>query len=402
MAGCQPFYGVPEYPHMTDETADAPSPAAEPNDAPPDGETTNGDTNGPNASSRTASATASALPRNARIWWVTGPLLVASIVALIVVLAWPAPYTTLSPGSATDTRSLIQVAKGPKVYKHPGEFQFVTVSEQDRPSFFQAISGWIAPHVDVFPTAVVSGGLTAAQNARYSAVLMTNSKQSATYQALSRLGFGPSEVANGVFVSQIVKGSPADGTLSAGDTITNVWGTPIYSAQDLRGFLAHEKPGQTIVLTVDRPGVSLDKKVTMRLGAQVTKGKKVPYMGIYLETRPSYKLPFKVDFDTGNIGGPSAGLALTLSLMDKLSPTGLTKGNKVAVTGTMEVDGSVGPIGGIAQKIVAVRNSGAQYFLVPTDEYAEAKKLAGPKLKVLEVSSLDNALAVLKKLPAAH
>ena len=397
---------------MTEEPTEDPSPtpevgnAGDDNAAAADGEVGNaGDNNAATDDSApevTGPAELEALPARPRIWWVTGPLLVASIIASIVLLAWPAPYTTLSPGSATDTRTLIQVAKGQKVYNHPGEFLFVTVSELDRPSFFQVLTGWIAPHVDVFPTAVVSGGLTAAQNARYSAVLMANSKQSATFQALSRLGFGPSEVANGVFVSQIVQGSPADGALSAGDTITNVSGTAIYSSQDLQGFLAHKKPGQTIVLTVDRPGVSLDHKVTMRLGTQVKDNKKVPYMGIFLETRPSYKLPFRVDFDTGNIGGPSAGLALTLSLMDKLSPRGLTKGHKIAVTGTMEVDGSVGPIGGIAQKIVAVRNSGAQYFLVPTDEYAQAKELAGPQLKVFAVTSLDNALAVLKKLPAAH
>ena len=394
---------------MTEEPTETPSPILEPEDAvagdvtpEPEDAVADDVTLDDGAPEPTDQVTAGSLPRNAPIWWITGPLLVASIIATIVLLAWPAPYTTLSPGSATDTRSLIQIGNGPKVYRHPGEFLFVTVSELDRPAFLQVISGWIAPHVDVFPTAVVSGGLTAAQNARYSAVLMANSKQSATFQALSRLGFGPSEVANGVFVSQIVQGSPADGALSAGDTITNVSGTPIYSAQDLQGFLRHKKPGQTILLTVDRPGVSLDHKVTMRLGTQVKDKKKVPYMGIFLETRPSYKLPFRVDFDTGNIGGPSAGLALTLSLMDKLSPTGLTKGHKIAVTGTMEVDGSVGPIGGIAQKIVAVRESGAQYFLVPTDEYAQAKELAGPKLKVFAVTSLDNALAVLKKLPTAH
>ena len=340
----------------------------------------------------------------ARIWWLTGPLLGLSLLAFVVLLIWPAPYTTESPGGTYDTRTLIEVQKGTPTFNHPGEIRFVTVSELSRPSFFQVLVGWLQSNVDVFPTKLTSEGRTRAEDQRYSAVLMSNSKQSAAFQALTRLGFGPQEMADGVFINQIVKGSSADGHLEAGDTIhalTNGGGvtTNISTTQDLAAYIKLTKPGQRLTVTVDRPGVSLKKNVNITLGSQKVDGKKVSYMGIYMETRPRYVLPFTVNFDTGDVGGPSAGLALTLSLMDKLSKTDLTNGQTVAVTGTMHVDGSVGPIGGIRQKTASVIASGATYFLVPADNYDDARAVAGKRLKVLKVTSLDDALAALKTIP---
>ena len=102
--------------------------------------------------------------------------------------------------------------------------------------------------------------------------------------------------------------------------------------------------------------------------------------------------------DPGNIGGPSAGLAFTLGVIDELNPGDLTGGRKIAATGTIESDGSVGDVGGVVQKTAAVRRAGAIAFLVPPGEYADAVKNAGPKLKVIKVTSLEQALDALKGL----
>jgi len=109
-------------------------------------------------------------------------------------------------------------------------------------------------------------------------------------------------------------------------------------------------------------------------------------------------LPVKVDLSSEGIVGPSAGLAFTLGLMQELDPANLTGGLKVAATGTMSIDGTVGDVGGVAQKTVAVRGAGASVFLVPPQEYAVAKAHAGPHLKVYAVSTIDQAIHVLESL----
>ena len=108
-------------------------------------------------------------------------------------------------------------------------------------------------------------------------------------------------------------------------------------------------------------------------------------------------LPVQVSVSTPDVGGPSAGLAFTLGIMDVMSKGSITGGHKVATTGTMDLDGCVGPIGGMHQKVLAVKASGAQEFLVPRSEYAEAERYAG-SLKVVPVDDLDDAVAALTRL----
>jgi len=120
------------------------------------------------------------------------------------------------------------------------------------------------------------------------------------------------------------------------------------------------------------------------------------YLGVLLSTKDlSFDFPFDVELRSEQIGGPSAGLAFTLEVLDVLTPGELTGGKKVAATGTIELDGSVGEVGGVAQKTIAVRNAGASLFLVPRAEYAEAKRFAGKKLDVQVVDTLQDALRVL-------
>jgi PDZ domain-containing protein len=109
-------------------------------------------------------------------------------------------------------------------------------------------------------------------------------------------------------------------------------------------------------------------------------------------------LPVKVDLSSEGIVGPSAGLAFTLGLMQELDPADLTGGRKVAATGTMSMDGTVGDVGGVAQKTIAVRAAGANVFFVPPQEYSVAKAHAGPHLKVYAVRTIAQAIRVLESL----
>jgi PDZ domain-containing protein len=113
----------------------------------------------------------------------------------------------------------------------------------------------------------------------------------------------------------------------------------------------------------------------------------------------SAELPFEVSIDSGAIGGPSAGLAFTLTLMDELTPGELTGGREVAVTGTINIDGTVGAIGGLSAKTSAVRQMGTEIFLVPAsqsdDDLAKARRIAGDEVEIIPVATLDEALAAL-------
>jgi PDZ domain-containing protein len=111
---------------------------------------------------------------------------------------------------------------------------------------------------------------------------------------------------------------------------------------------------------------------------------------------PEYDFPVDVQIDTGDVGGPSAGLAFTLTILDELSPGDLTGGDEIAVTGTIESDGTVGPIGGVAQKAVAARRAGARLFIVPRAEAAVARSHADG-MRVAAVRDLDDALAALER-----
>jgi PDZ domain-containing protein len=342
------------------------------------------------------------LPRWPRIWWALFPLLAVATVALLLGSFLPAPYAMLSPGSARPIAPLLKIDTA-KTYDHPGELLFVTVSVNsppNEPTYVGALWGWLAAGRDVFSTGTVTDGRSADEDARYQTVLMSDSQQAASYLALKHLGYSVTQSAAGVFLSQIVPDSPADGHLAAGDTVVEIDGNGVSSSNDFSAIVRQHRPGDTINVTVERPSNGrLD--VAVKLGSQVDQtGKTVPYVGVYLETRLRYHLPFGVRIDTDKVGGPSAGLAFTLALIEQLSPEDITHGNKVAVTGTMQPDGKVGNVGGVKQKTLAVRAAGADYFLVPADEYKEATEHAGSHLKVISVSTLDEALKALSGLPA--
>jgi PDZ domain-containing protein len=122
-------------------------------------------------------------------------------------------------------------------------------------------------------------------------------------------------------------------------------------------------------------------------------------VGVDVQTRDlKYEFPVDVGIDTGEVGGPSAGLAFTLAVLDVLTPGELTGGHRVAVTGTMGLDGRVGPVGGAAQKAITVRDAGYEVFLVPSDELAEVKAAVGDDLRVVAVDTLAEALHALDSL----
>ena len=201
-------------------------------------------------------------------------------------------------------------------------------------------------------------------------------------------------------VGSVVKGSPAEGRLHAGDVIKAVDGGKVSQPADVAKLVTKHKPGQDVVFTVvpaksSGTAGAATRTVTIRT-EKADDGRAI--VGIQAET--AHTFPFRINIQLADVGGPSAGMMFTLGLIDKLTPTDLTGGRFVAGTGTIEDNGSVGPIGGIALKIIAARDAGAQYFLTPKDNCAEAAKDTPSGLRLVKVNSLNDALAALTDIRA--
>ncbi|MFN2609068.1 MAG: PDZ domain-containing protein [Acidimicrobiales bacterium] len=333
-------------------------------------------------------------PSRRRRW----PVAVAAVASVVVVAAVAGlliriPYDTIAPGSARRVDDLIAVKDHP-TYPAAGRVLFTTVSVRDRVDVWEALAGWLDPNVDVLKEKDVTGNQPEAQFHQENVAAMADSKAAAEAVALRHLGY--TELGGGAQIVSVQSGLPASASLKADDVIVAVDGTPVTGPADVRPLIQKHKTGDGIRLSIVR-GTAPAADMTVTLGAD---GTGQPLLGVLLTTK--LKLPFGVTIDSGNVEGPSAGLAYSLALLDVLTPGELTGGVKVAATGELAADGSVAPIGGVAQKVVAVERAGATMFLVPKDNYAEAKAHAGGRLRVVAIGSYDDALRALGGLPGSN
>jgi PDZ domain-containing protein len=287
---------------------------------------------------------------------------------------------------------LVKVDGAPS-YHHPGAVLFTTVALLGDANLFTVVRGWLSRDDEVVSQRDITGGTPKKTYEQENVQAMTDSKLTAAKVALERLGYPVTTHGDGVVVLQVTPHGPADGKLQTGDVITAVDGVAVTLAEQLVSAVQRHKPGDTVTFTLGRNGG------TQTVGVQAADdGKGQARIGIGLQTRNlRYDSPVKVTIDTGRVGGPSAGLAFTLALIDDLSAGDLTGGRKVAVTGTIDDHGRVGPVGGAAQKAVTARRAGAVAFLVPPDEERAAKNHAG-SMRIITVRTLDDALAALKQL----
>jgi Lon-like protease len=216
---------------------------------------------------------------------------------------------------------------------------------------------------------------------------MSSSQRIAAAVALRELGY--KVTSDGVVVSAVDVGSPADGVLEPDDVIVGANGKDVKNPEDLTKVMSGVKPGETVTLRIERNG----SEQTVQVGTRASDDNPPrALMGILIE--PKLDLPVDISIDTGNIGGPSAGLAFALDIIDELGPKDIDGGEKVVATGEIALDGSVHEIGGIKQKTFGARTAGADVFLVPDANAAGARKYADG-LRIVPVSNLDEALHAL-------
>lgn len=322
-----------------------------------------------------------------------------------------APYarTPASAQPVDDRITLVDLDEVASQYVPDGDIYFVTITE---PS--QSVLSWLVGRDDPavrFITEETKYGFQSPELRRTFALeQMRTSEQKAQYVALQRVGYDVDLVPGEVLIEAMVcleanedgteclVWSPSDDVLDPGDRIMEVNGFPVDGVEDLSSLLESRRPGDVVQMRVERPGAG-ELEVDVKLTASPEDPDRT-IVGFYPFDTRRVVLPFELDIDTGSIGGPSAGLAFTLTLIDELTPGELTGGGRVAVTGTIELDGSVGRIGGLPQKASAVAQAGVDLFLVPAgqSDLEEAREVVGDDVEIVEVATVDDALEVL----AAH
>jgi PDZ domain-containing protein len=226
---------------------------------------------------------------------------------------------------------------------------------------------------------------------------MARSQQVAAAVALRRLGYPVRTTSVGVIVDALVADSPAVGKLRPNDLIVSVDGKTVRTRSDLlRRVQAHE-PGEEVRVVVRRG--TRREAVTIRTAAD-PEDRDRAVIGVFVEQAASIKLPIDVKIDLGNVGGPSAGLAFALDVMEELGRD-VDRGRKIAATGEIELDGRVVPVGGVKQKTIAVRRSGIDVFLVPAGDNAREARRHAEGLRIVPVKTFQQALQSLATLAPA-
>lgn len=341
--------------------------------------------------------------------------MLASTLMLIALLCAgvfiPVPYAEMSPGPTVNTlgdhdgEPVLQIS-GHKTYEASGHLNMTTVrvtSADYKMNLVEAVYGWLAhdnkvvPHDTLYPD-----GKTEEQSTQENAEEFSQSQESAKVAALKELDV---PVKSWVVVSTVVKDSPAEGELHAGDVIKSVDGTAVKQPADVAELVTRHKPGEDVTFTVvpakeqaaaekENRTATTTEKVTITTAASDDTGEKRAIVGISAGT--DHTFPFSIDIKLADVGGPSAGLMFALGIYDKLTPGDLTGGQFVAGTGTIDDDGKVGPIGGIEMKTVGARDKGARYFLTPAGNCAAAAKDTPDGLTLVKVDTIGDALDALK------
>jgi PDZ domain-containing protein len=360
-------------------------------------------------------------PRGRRhaVWsWILSGFGVVLAVAIVAGFLIHLPYVIISPGSATPLdRSVIEI-DGARTYPHGGDVRFLTVrvSTHD-PSLWALGAAWIDPDRDVEKRTDVVGCLNDTENASFNTELMDQSQNDAKYVALTRLGYTVTADAPQVIVVEVCQGAPAYQKLHGGDRILAVDDHTITDITQVAPLVQAHHPGDPVHITYLRDAKTDTVTVVSGrvVGAKTPSPKCVPVaeraehaasspgtpcLGITTQSFVSYQFPIKVQINTERVGGPSAGLAFTLAIIDDLTPGSLTGRRRVAVTGAIAPDGSVGEVGGVLQKAITARTNGVELMIVPKQELQDARRGAG-KVRVVGVSTVDQALAALQSAGGA-
>jgi PDZ domain-containing secreted protein/Zn-dependent protease len=302
------------------------------------------------------------------------------------------PYVVIEPGDSFDISGDVMIT-GTDTQEPTGPYLLTSVRLRQSNAFGTA---WAALRSDrdvvalgdVLPDDVDPGDFD-----NFQKDLFADSRQLAAVAAARAAGLDARVTGTGAEVRGVVRSAPAADVLDAGDTIVAVDGRPITTATELSDMITARPAGARFTLTVERGGERSQVAVRSADLPDVAGG---TGLGVLVDTRDLRAvLPFRIRFrDRPDIGGPSAGLAYALAVSDMIDRSDDAQGRAVAATGTIDADGKVGEVGGVAEKAVAAEHAGADLFVVPVDEMTQAEDTSS--LPVRGVNTLDQALQVLR------
>jgi Lon-like protease len=322
---------------------------------------------------------------------VTGAVLLA-IAALLLWLVPSNEYIFL-PDRAHAVAPLVKVQGGKKT-DDGGGIYFVdifvrkaTLLERLWPGIHEGAT--LVPASDVVPK-----GVSESQRVQADRREMTRSQQIAAAVAERAAGYHVIANPTGVLIEQVAGDAPAAGILQPTDVVVAADGQRVRVPADLRRVVGAHTPGTTVRLSVRR-GSALKQLVVKTVADPAQKGRAI--IGVIVDQAAFIKLPRRVEIDAGSVGGPSAGLAFALDVLEQLGRD-VDHGRKIAATGQIELDGTVAPIGGVEQKTIGVRRAGVHIFLVPAGENAAEARRYAKGMTIVPVHSFRQALRALATL----
>jgi Lon-like protease len=335
----------------------------------------------------------------------TGSRLINRLLAELLLLLMLAASASLlltndaleAPGLALSVEPMVTV---PSQYQHShsGTFILTSVLTQTTITAGEWFLAQVVPTLKIVPPdSLVPPNETPQQQSQQDFQMMDQSESTAAVVGLQLAGYPAKEVSRGVLVVSVDPSSLAKALLKSGDLITGLDGTAVNTTTALIALIRAHLPHSTIHLAVERSKQHLQIAVPLMDPAEPHGP---PRIGITIDSAVSdISLAFPVKITPQKIvGGPSAGLMFTLTVFNALSPTDLTGGRRIAGTGTINPDGTVGPIGGVQQKVAAAEAAGAQYFLSPPDNYTAALSVAR-HIKVVQIATAQQAVDFLRGLP---
>lgn len=310
----------------------------------------------------------------------------------------PVPYVAQVPGPTFNTlgdidgEPIIEI-QGRERNDVEGNLNLTTVGVgRGGLSLVQAVRGWFDDEVVVVPEeSVYPPDRTPEETRQVNREAFLTSEQAAETVALGHLGYPEKVVVRG-----FAEESPAEGQLEEGDAVESVDGRPTPDLDALDAVLSSTPPGTEVTVAYTRLG----RPGTATVTTKAPEEGEGSLLGITVLEQPS--APFDVDIQVEDVGGPSAGLMLTLGILDLVGDDDLTAGAVIAGTGTINGEGEVGPIGGIGLKMVAAREIGAELFLVPAGNCEEALAADDPGFPLVEVATLEDALTALEDFAAGR
>jgi PDZ domain-containing protein len=322
-------------------------------------------------------------------------LSLALVLGVIALTFLPVPYVIERPGPAVNVlgssggKPVISVSDT-ESYPTSGALDLLTVSivgnREQTPTWPEIFSAWLDQSQTVTPLdEIYPVGTTTKQSEAESTAMMEQSQQDAIYVALHKLGY---QIPIHIYVSQVNKNSPSSEKIIAGDYIEAINGVHPKDFNELRKFVKAYDGVHPLQVTVSRSG----EKKTFSIAP--TKNASGEYLlGVLVGFK--FDFPVKVNLQLSDIGGPSGGMIFALGIYDQLTKGQLTGGENIAGTGTIATDGTVGPIGGIRQKLYGAQRAGAKYFLAPAENCGEVNDHIPAGLQVFRVKNFDDALAAV-------